>query len=220
MLSQLSYAPTFPCCIIPSTGNRDIITGECRFVKSFLRFYRYFFFFLSFISLIKITRCTTTAASIKNMPQTLNINGTSINNSKIFKSDQKNQQSEAINHNTLTFFIKPPPWGYYSIKPKLCQRNICLSLHLRCRRRRLIEQWQIALFVQCPISLVPTVPPALLKSLELTGHLPYSRIRFICHRQRECASHLNRSPSVSGSIVSLQRKNAPAWVRLRIYNNR
>ncbi len=62
---------------------------------------------------------------------------------------------------------------------------------------------------------MPTVPPALLKSLELTGHLPYSRLRFICHRQRESASHLNRSPSVSGSIVSLQRKNAPVWVRLR-----
>ena len=55
--------------------------------------------------LIKITRCTTTAANIKIVPQTLIIKGTSVNNSKTFISVQKNQQIEAINHKTLTFFI-------------------------------------------------------------------------------------------------------------------
>ena len=77
-------------------------------------FYRYFF--LSFMLLIKITRCTTTAANIKIVPQTLIIKGTSVNNSKTFISVQKNQQIEAINHKTLTFFISSPPWVYYSIK--------------------------------------------------------------------------------------------------------
>ena len=66
-------------------------------------FYRYFF--LSFMLLITITRCTTTAAHIKIVPQTLIIKGTSVNNSKTFISVQKNQQIEAINHKTLTFFI-------------------------------------------------------------------------------------------------------------------
>ncbi|MBQ4332228.1 MAG: hypothetical protein IJC33_00405, partial [Clostridia bacterium] len=47
---------------------------------------------------------TTTAANIKIVPQTLIIKGTSVNNSKTFISVQKNQQIEAINHKTLTFF--------------------------------------------------------------------------------------------------------------------
>ena len=55
--------------------------------------------------LITITSCTTTAANIKIIPQTLIIKGTSVNNSKTFISVPKNQQIEAINHKTLTFFI-------------------------------------------------------------------------------------------------------------------
>ena len=67
--------------------------------------------------LIKITRCTTTAANIKIVPQTLIIKGTSVNNSKTFISVQKNQQIEAINHKTLTFFIIITDlYVYYSIK--------------------------------------------------------------------------------------------------------
>ena len=65
----------------------------------------YCYFFLSFMLLIKITRCTTTAANIKIVPQTLIIKGTSVKHSKTFISVQKNQQIEAINHKILTFFI-------------------------------------------------------------------------------------------------------------------
>ena len=77
----------------------------------------YCYFFLSFMLLIKITRCTTTAANIKIVPQTLIIKGTSVNNSKTFISVPKNQQNEAINHKTLTFFIIITDLQvYYSIK--------------------------------------------------------------------------------------------------------
>ena len=89
-------------------------------------FYRYFF--LSFMLLIKITRCTTTAANIKIVPQTLIIKGTSVNNSKTFISVQKNQQIEAINHKTLTFFIIITDlYVYYSIKAAI---NQCEALYI------------------------------------------------------------------------------------------
>ena len=94
------------CFLLSLVSKKEL--SENRGFSFISTFYRYFF--LSFMLLIKITRCTTTAANIKIVPQTLIIKGTSVNNSKTFISVQKNQQIEAINHKTLTFFISSPPF--------------------------------------------------------------------------------------------------------------